>query len=110
MELPVLKEEILVNFEEPFFMGQGFAVRAECEKLLLWRNSVLALAFSFTKQDQNLQRLHVTVQNKKEAKLAKQDYEAFLGEWKPLSGIVRGFRQWSYLGGPWALERIIPFT
>lgn len=104
------REEMPILLSDPFFMGQGFAVNASCEGLSLWRASVLKLPFAFSKQDQNLRRLHVTIQNKNPTVKARKDYEAFLAEWKPLSGMVCGLRQWNYLGGPWSLEKIIPFS
>lgn len=107
-DLPAFPAELVVHFGRVFFMGQGFAVEAQCQDLQIWRKQVLDLPLEFSSQDRSLKKLHVTLQNKESPAKAREDFEAFCQKWSPFTGKIFGLRQWRYLSGPWELERVFP--
>jgi hypothetical protein len=99
--LPKLHPPLNALLGNPFFLGFGFAIEVRCPELDSWRKQVLELPFDFTPQDQRHKKLHVTIQNKVESSLAKEDFKRFSLSWGATQGTIEGLDFWRYLNGPW---------
>jgi 2'-5' RNA ligase len=98
-------------FTSTFRLGRGFAIRVDSAALRELRAS-LAQRFGagLTPQDRQPFHPHVTVMNKSTPELAEAAWRAFDDAWQPFAGKGTGLALWSYLGGPWALEREFRFA
>jgi hypothetical protein len=83
-------------------LGGGVALRVESPELLAMRME-LADAFHglLTAQDQQRPRLHITIQNKVEPRVARDLYEELSRSFRPRFLQIAGFGLWRYMGGPW---------
>lgn len=52
---------------------------------------------------------HVTVQNKVDAKVARQLFEQLQGDFQVRSGSILGVLLWDYLDGAWSLLHSLAF-
>lgn len=85
-------------------LGSGVAFRIESPALIAMRNE-LAEAFRglLTPQDMQSPRLHITVQNKVDAKTARVLLDELSADFKPRPLAIAGLAAWHYRGGPWEL-------
>ena len=89
---------------EVMMLGRGVAYRVESAELLAMRDE-LADAFTglLIPQDQATPRLHITIQNKVEPKVAKVLHAALSGIFRPHPLTISGLSAHYYRGGPWEL-------
>ena len=87
---------------EVMLLGRGVAYRIDCPDLLTMRDE-LAAAFHglLIPQDHVRPRLHITVQNKVEPKVAKALHAELTAEFEPRPLAVCGLAVYYYRGGPW---------
>ena len=79
-------------------LGRGVAYRLHRRLQDRWRTDL-------TRQDAQSLRLHVTVQNKVEADVAKATFERLRDTFRPGRTRAVGLELWRYDGGPWTLLR-----
>jgi len=86
-------------------LGRGVAYRVDCPDLSTIRDE-LAAAFHglLIPQDQARPKLHITIQNKVEPKVAKALHTRLSIEFEPRDFDICGLAAYYYRGGPW--ERI----
>tara|TARA_Y100000768_G_scaffold388012_1_gene381476 strand:- start:2555 stop:3037 length:483 start_codon:yes stop_codon:yes gene_type:complete len=107
-----VREQKVMQLElsEPVFLGFGFGVKVESPPL---KSFYLALRGNFlnqlSKQDAHKKNLHITLQNKVEARQAKKECSEFSKNWQPMSGEILGLNLYHYLGGPWEKKEEIKF-
>ena len=91
-------------------MGNGVAYRIHSPGLLAIRD-MLAEGFHglLTAQDQGVPRLHITVQNKVEAAVARALHSALSATFMPRPLAITGLALHRYLGGPWEQIGSWPF-
>jgi len=83
-------------------LGNGAAFLIESEELQAIRTIVADDFFGLlTKQDQGRSRLHITVQNKVTAAVAKETYTALSTQFVPRSLTITGLQIFRYNGGRW---------
>jgi 2'-5' RNA ligase len=105
-----LTPQLKLTFPSIRFLGRGVAVEVSCVELLQLQNELARhWREGLTRQDQQVFRPHITVQNKVTAERARQLYEQLSGEWQPLEGRGEGLLLWYYQGGPWELVKEFPF-
>ena len=93
------------------FLGRGVAYRVESPMLLTMRERIAEwFADDLIPQDQGRPRLHITIQNKVEAPVARALHAALAAEFRPRPLSITGLAAWHYLGGPWQLARRYGFT
>jgi hypothetical protein len=87
---------------ELMLLGRGVAYRVDCPELVAMRDE-LAEGFTglLTPQDQARPRLHITVQNKVEPKLAKALHAELAASFQPRPLAISGLSAFYYRGGPW---------
>jgi hypothetical protein len=87
---------------EVMLLGRGVAYRVDCPELVAMRDE-LAEGFTglLTPQDQARPRLHITVQNKVEPKLAKALHAELTASFQPRPLAISGLSAFYYRGGPW---------
>jgi hypothetical protein len=87
---------------EVMLLGRGVAYRVDCPELVAMRDE-LAEGFNglLTPQDQARPRLHITVQNKVEPKLAKALHAELTASFQPRPLAISGLSAFYYRGGPW---------
>lgn len=111
--LPELKERLrgLVHGPPPkawladlMSLGNGVAFRIDSPGLVAIRAG-LAEAFHgmLTPQDIQSPRLHITVQNKVDAKVARGLLSDLSADFTPRPLVIAGLAAWHYRGGPWEL-------
>ncbi len=91
-------------------LGGGVAFRIDSPELLAIRQT-LASAFHglLTPQDSATPRLHLTVQNKVRAEVAKALFDAMRADFVPRPLVITGLAAWYYKGGPWEPIRAMRF-
>lgn len=106
--------------------GQGTRPRAELARLLLWGGGVAFHVLSpdvlsireeiadrfaplLVPQDKVQPRLHITIQNKVKADVARVTFAELERDFKPRSLAITGLAAWHYAGGPWSLIRRYSF-
>jgi plasmid stability protein len=84
-------------------LGGGVAIDLQCPDLLAMRERI-AERFShhLTPQDQPVPRLHITVQNKVDARIAKATLAELRESIVPRPIQIAGLACWHYRGGPWS--------
>lgn len=94
----------IVNF------GQGVAYRLESGPLQQLHKT-LQETFDpwLVKQDRQILRPHITVQNKVTSFKAKQLHEALSQDFEPFTIRATAFKTWLYLRGPWKAAQTYPF-
>lgn len=91
-------------------LGFGVAVQIRSPALEQIRDTVRgAMGGEFSQQDRQKWRAHVTIQNKVTATLAKRLHQELENGFVPRHGRVTGLLVWTYLNGPWRLEKRWPF-
>ncbi len=87
-------------------LGQGLALHLHSPELLEMREELAdRFAALLTPQDAGRPRLHITIQNKVTASVARETL-AVLGEgFRPRPLVIAGLAAWEYRGGPWELVR-----
>ena len=92
----------VAHLSEVMLLGRGVACRIESPELLALRDE---LAHDFRglliPQDQARPRLHITVQNKVEPRVAKALHAELASEFTPRPLIISGVAAHYYRGGPW---------
>jgi 2'-5' RNA ligase superfamily len=83
-------------------LGRGVAYRVDCPELMAMRDE-LAEGFTglLTPQDQARPRLHITVQNKVEPRVAKALFGELAPSFQPRALAITGLSAFYYRGGPW---------
>jgi len=87
-----------------YSLGEGVAIGLHSPDLIdIW--SLLAARFEhyLTPQDQHQSRLHITVQNKASAQVAKATLAELEAVIMPRGIVITGLACWHYRGGPWSL-------
>lgn len=93
------------------FLGKGFAAEIEAPPLIhLHHNLAQGWRDWLTPQDQQKYKPHVTIQNKVQPDLARQDFQQLASQWQPLQGYGEGLLLWHYKGGPWDLAELFCFS
>lgn len=83
-------------------LNGGVAYRIESITLLAMRRDIAEQFHGLlTAQDQGRPRLHITVQNKATAALARETYAALAANFEPRSLMITGLALHRYDGGPW---------
>ena len=91
-------------------LGQGTALRVESEALEDIRGDLAdALHGMLTPQDAAPWRPHITIQNKVEAREARQLQQRLRATFTPRPLAIRALATWRYLGGPWEPIRSFSF-
>jgi 2'-5' RNA ligase superfamily len=92
----------LAIISDVMLWGQGVAYRLDSPDLLAVRDE-LAECFTglLTPQDQARPKLHITVQNKVEPKIAKSLHAELLANFQPRTLAVTGLSAYHYRDGPW---------
>lgn len=99
------------QLSELMFLGRGVAYRIESPTLLTMRERIAEwFADDLIPQDQGRPRLHITIQNKVEAPVARLLHAALAAEFRPRPLSITGLAAWHYLAGPWQLARRYSFT
>jgi hypothetical protein len=84
------------------FLGRGVAYSLSAPEMAAFRAALARLwAGGLTP--------HVTVQNKVDPAEARALHAHLSDGFTPFTASATGVRLWRYLGGPWALERAMPF-
>jgi hypothetical protein len=87
---------------EVMMLGRGVAYRVDCPDLLAMRDELVeGFTGLLTPQDQARPRLHITVQNKVEAAVAKVLHAELAATFQPRPLAITGLSAWYYQGGPW---------
>ncbi len=85
-------------------LGNGVAFRIESPALIALRDALVeAFHGLLTPQDRQTPRLHITVQNKVDAKTARALLDELSADFAPRPLIIAGLAAWHYRGGPWEL-------
>lgn len=95
-EAPLARTDRLLN------LGRGVAFHVDSPELMAIR-SMIAQNFAglLIPQDQAKPRLHITVQNKVSAAIAKQTLELLMAEFEAFQVNIIGIAAFHYMGGPW---------
>ncbi|HEX7873272.1 MAG TPA: 2'-5' RNA ligase family protein [Sphingobium sp.] len=89
-----------------YSLGGGVAVRVESAELLALRDYLADhFALLLTPQDRASPRLHITIQNKVTAEVARATLAEVSAEFRPRPLVIAGLAAWHYRGGPWSLIR-----
>ena len=95
-----------VSVAEVFSLGRGVAYRLTApEAQLLHRQLQQRWRSHLTRQDAQILRPHVTVQNKVEPEIAKATLDRLHRTFQPETARAVGLELWRYDGGPWTLLR-----
>ncbi len=99
-----------IEFTQPYFMGFGTAIEARSPELSQLRTQIKnQVSDVLTRQDHQLKKFHVTIQNKVPADQAKTFFHDFKNQWTPFSGEIVGLLIHEYLDGPWRLKEELLF-
>ncbi|MGC4005843.1 MAG: 2'-5' RNA ligase family protein [Pirellulales bacterium] len=91
-------------------LGGGTAFLVESAELTSIRAAIAqAFAGRLTRQDEQLKRFHITVQNKVDSSTAQALQATLSQEFRPRPLELIGLSAWRYLGGPWTLLQEFPF-
>jgi 2'-5' RNA ligase len=102
---------VRLQFTAPRWLGNGVAIDVDSVELQSRRARLLELmSGTFTRQDEQPFRAHVTVQNKVPAEEAKALYRSLCATFEPWTGEGSAVLIWHYLGGPWSLESQLAFS
>lgn len=83
-------------------LGSGTALRIECPAMLALRGEIAEHFHGMLgAQDQQLPRLHVTIQNKVARSAARALQDALAADFRPRRFAFAGIALHRYLGGPW---------
>lgn len=109
-EIAMPAQPIALSFDSLRFLGAGVAFNVRSPDLeRLRRDIAAAIGGELSRQDSHKWTPHVTVQNKVQAAAAKALYATLGDKFVVRSGHATGVVAWEYLGGPWKLERRVPF-
>lgn len=101
-----------ILFGKPYFLGKGTAITVESEILTKMHQGIKndpAINKLLSNQDRALSRLHVTIQNKVDPKIAKEFFHHFSQHFEPFYGQGIGLDIWRYDGGPWSHRKRLQF-
>lgn len=85
-------------------LGNGVAFRIESPALIAMRGELSETFHGLlTPQDSPTPRLHITVQNKVDARTARALLGKLAAEFAPRPLAIAGLAAWHYRGGPWEL-------
>ncbi|MCE7798256.1 2'-5' RNA ligase family protein [Sphingobium sufflavum] len=85
-------------------LGQGVALHVHSPALLAMRQELAErFAALLTPQDAGRPRLHITIQNKVTAPVARETMAVLERDFRPRPLAIAGLAAWEYRGGPWAL-------
>lgn len=91
-------------------IGNGVIFTVASEELQILHQSVQQIFMPWLKkQDQQVLRPHITIQNKVTAFKATRLLEELQSIFEPFSITATGFSIWHYLGGPWRHAGFFPF-
>lgn len=91
-------------------LGQGVAFHVHSPDLLMMREDLAdRFAALLTPQDAGRPRLHITIQNKVTANVARTTLGLLEQDFRPRPLVIAGIAAWEYRGGPWALIRRYAF-
>lgn len=91
-------------------LGQGVAFHIHSPALMDIREGLAErFAALLTPQDAGRPRLHITIQNKVTAEVARQTFQSLDLGFRPRSLVIAGLAAWEYRGGPWGLIRRYAF-
>ncbi|MET0220860.1 MAG: 2'-5' RNA ligase family protein [Tardiphaga sp.] len=100
-----------LHFDGPVFLGAGVAIRVRSQGLDGLRQDVRSrMADALSRQDAQTWKSHVTVQNKVTPDVARTLYRTLEQDFTARRGHAAALLVWEYLGGPWKLERRLPFA
>ncbi len=100
-----------LTFDSWRFLGRGVAMKITSVELVNLRNRLAAYwQHHLTPQDRQKFQPHITIQNKTEPQAARELFQDISRGHQPFDGIVIGTTLWSYLGGPWRLEKEFLFA
>ena len=103
-------QPIALRFRGLRNLGRGVAVDIEAPALVELRAALArALAGRMTRQDQQLFRPHVTIQNKVDPIAARQLLHDLGAVFSAREGTGNAILIGDYLGGPWRLRDRLPF-
>lgn len=106
-----MRQPFAVTFDSWRFLGRGVAMKITSLELVNLRNKLAAhWQHHLTPQDRQKFQPHITIQNKSEPQAARELFEDISREYRPFDGVVIGTTLWSYLGGPWRLEKEFLFA
>ena len=95
-----------LTFDSWRFLGRGVAMKIASVELATLRNKLAGhWQHHLTPQDRQKFQPHITIQNKTEPQAARELFENVSQGHQPFDGVVVGTTLWSYLGGPWRLEK-----
>ncbi len=106
-----MRPPFAVTFDSWRFLGRGVAMKITSVELVNFRNKLAACwQDRLTPQDRQKFQPHITIQNKTEPQAARELFEDMSRRHQPFEGVVIGTTLWSYLGGPWRLEKEFLFA
>ncbi|MEE4310589.1 MAG: 2'-5' RNA ligase family protein [candidate division KSB1 bacterium] len=95
-----------VHFSSVRFLGGGVAIDVDSDHLESLRNKLASeWKYWLTKQDSQRYRPHITIQNKVSPNSARLLFNTIQYKWEAMEGWGMGLLLWTYIGGPWKLEK-----
>ncbi len=83
-------------------LGRGTAFHIDSPELMALRSMIAEnFASLLIAQDQSKPRLHITIENKVKAEIAKQSFEALSAQFEPFALSIIGLSAFYYMEGPW---------
>ncbi len=100
-----------IAFDSWRSLGRGVAMNITSVELVNLRTKLAAhWHHHLTPQDRQKFQPHITIQNKTDPQIARQLFQEISRTHQPFDGVVIGLNLWTYLGGPWRLEKSFLFA